>query len=48
MSNLISAAELRARLGAPELRIVDVRASLTDPKPDAGFTAKITSPAQYF
>ncbi len=34
VSNLISAAELHARLGTPELRIVDVRASLTDP--DAG------------
>lgn len=31
MSNLVSTAELCHRLGAPELRIVDVRASLTDP-----------------
>ncbi len=31
MSNLISATELCNRLGSPELRIVDVRASLTDP-----------------
>lgn len=30
-SNLISAAELRGRLGDPELRLADVRASLTDP-----------------
>ena len=32
MSNLISARELDSRLGAPELRIIDVRASLTDPQ----------------
>lgn len=31
MSNLISAAELHGRLGSPDLRIADVRASLTDP-----------------
>jgi len=31
MSNLISARDLYARLGAPGLRLVDVRASLTDP-----------------
>ena len=31
MSNLISAAELNQRLGTPKLRLVDVRASLTDP-----------------
>ena len=30
MSNLISAAELGSRLGDPDLRIVDVRATLTD------------------
>ncbi len=30
MSNLVSATELCTRLGAPDLRIVDVRASLTD------------------
>jgi len=30
VSNLISAAELHTRLGAPELRLVDVRASLAD------------------
>lgn len=32
MSNLISAAELHARLGSPTLRLADVRASLTDPE----------------
>ncbi|CAA9583949.1 MAG: Thiosulfate sulfurtransferase, rhodanese [uncultured Truepera sp.] len=32
MSNLISARELGARLSAPELRVIDVRASLTDPQ----------------
>ena len=31
-SNLISVAELRGRLGSPELRLADVRASLTDPE----------------
>ena len=31
MSNLISATELHARLDDPELRLVDVRASLSDP-----------------
>ena len=30
MSNLISSAELESRLGEPDLRIVDVRATLTD------------------
>ena len=32
MSNLISAAELRERVGDPKLRLADVRASLTDPE----------------
>ena len=32
MSNLISARDLNARLGAPGLRLIDVRASLTDPE----------------
>ncbi len=32
MSNLISVAELRGRLGDPKLRLADVRASLTDPE----------------
>jgi 3-mercaptopyruvate sulfurtransferase SseA len=32
MSNLISAPELHAQLGAPEFRVIDVRASLTDPQ----------------
>jgi hypothetical protein len=32
MSNLISVAALEARLSDPELRVVDVRASLTDPQ----------------